>query len=69
IVQGLFGARAAWLGKRTRRSDDRVPAWLGKLLVGIAQRTAERQHARTRRELLRIDDHLSDLLAFTGRPE
>jgi hypothetical protein len=22
-----------------------------------------------RRELLRVDDHLSDLLAFTGRPE
>jgi uncharacterized protein YjiS (DUF1127 family) len=37
--------------------------------VTLAQRIAERQHARTRRELLRIDDHLSDLLAFTGRPE
>jgi hypothetical protein len=24
---------------------------------------------RAQRELLRIDDHLSDLLAFTGRPQ
>jgi len=69
IVRDLFGTRAAWLGKRFRRSDNLMPAWLGRLLVGIAQRTAERHHARTRRELLRIDDHLSDLLAFTGRPE
>jgi len=30
---------------------------------------AEWENARTRRQLLRVDDHLSDLLAFTGRPE
>lgn len=52
-----------------QRDGKPLPGWLARLLVGTAQRTAERHHARTRRELLRIDDHLSDLLAFTGRPE
>jgi preprotein translocase subunit SecA len=69
IVHGFFGGHAARLGKLIRRKDKLVPGWLGALLVSVAQRTAERQHARTRRDLLRVDDHLSDLLAFTGRPE
>jgi preprotein translocase subunit SecA len=57
IVQGAFGS----LAKRL--------AWAGAPLVGLAQRLAERHHAVIRRDLLRVDDHLSDLLAFTGRPE
>jgi preprotein translocase subunit SecA len=69
IVHEYFGGHAMRLGKLNRRKDKLVPGWLGALMVTVAQRTAERHHARTRRELLRIDDHLSDLLAFTGRPE
>jgi len=69
IVQEVFRGQAVRLGKLLRRSDKRLPRWLATPLVTLAQRIAERQHARTRRELLRIDDHLSDLLAFTGRPE
>ena len=51
------------------KDKDRVPGWLGRLLVGAAQRSAEAHNARVRRELLRVDDQLSDMLAFTGRPE
>jgi preprotein translocase subunit SecA len=69
IVHEYFGGHAMRLGKLIRRKDKLVPGWLGGRMVTVAQRTAERLHARTRRELLRIDDHLSDLLAFTGRPE
>jgi preprotein translocase subunit SecA len=69
IVQEVFRGQAVRLGKLLRRSDTLLPGWLATPLVTLAQRIAERQHARTRRELLRIDDHLSDLLAFTGRPE
>jgi preprotein translocase subunit SecA len=69
IVHEYFAGHAMRLGKLNRRKDKLVPDWLGGLMVSVAQRTAERHHARTRRELLRIDDHLSDLLAFTGRPE
>ena len=60
IVQGLFGTHARRLGRFS---------WLRRMLVGIAQYAAEWHHARTRRDLLRVDEHLSDLLAFTGRPE
>ena len=66
IVKELFGGLAARLARRMGR---RFPAWLGRALAALAQRAAEWHHARTRRELLRVDEHLSDLLAFTGRPE
>ena len=65
-VQGFFGKHASRLALRVRGWS---PAWLGRVLVAAAQWAAERHHARVRRELLRVDDHLSDLLAFTGRPE
>ena len=61
IVHEVFGRYAVPVGKRAPRAC--------RLLVGAAQHMAERHNARTRRELLRVDDHLSDLLAFTGRPE
>jgi preprotein translocase subunit SecA len=69
IVQGVFGRSALRLGGLAERAGKPLPGWLGALLLGFAQRSAEREHGRTRRQLLRIDDHLSDLLAFTGRPE
>lgn len=49
--------------------DKPLPLWLGRALLGIAQRLAERRNARVLHELLRIDDQQSDLLAFTGRAE
>ena len=70
IVHEYFKGRAVRLGKLFQRGPGRpLPTWLGRLLVGGAQRAAERHHGRTRRELLRMDDQLSDLLAFTGRGE
>jgi preprotein translocase subunit SecA len=69
IVQQNFAALGRLLARMLGRRGKPVPGWLGAGLVALAQRTAERHHARTRRELLRVDDHLSDLLAFTGRPE
>ena len=46
-----------------------LPGWLGRLLVGLAQSSAEHYHSRIRRDLLKQDDNLSDMLAFTGRGE
>jgi preprotein translocase subunit SecA len=69
LVHEVFGRHAARLGGLAQRFAPRTAGWLGRLLVGLAQRAAEWHHARVRRELLRVDDHLSDLLAFTGRPE
>jgi preprotein translocase subunit SecA len=43
--------------------------WAGLLLFKKGQRTAERLHARTRHDLLKMDEHMSDFLAFSGRTE
>ena len=62
-------AVAARLTKLSRANGKPLPQWLGALLVRRAQAAAERHHGRIRRDLLRSDDQLSDLLAFTGRGE
>jgi len=41
----------------------------GRLLVRFAQRGAERRNARVRRQLLRLDEHVGRMLAFSGRME
>jgi preprotein translocase subunit SecA len=41
----------------------------GKLIFRRAQNAAQRQHAKTRRDLLKFDEQISDSLAFTGRME
>jgi preprotein translocase subunit SecA len=69
VVREHFKGRAAKLGRFFARRGRPLPEWLGRLLVGRAQRAAERLHGKVRRELLRTDDQLSDLLAFTGRGE
>ena len=46
-----------------------LPQWLGNLIVGYAQRSAEKYHRRIRQDLLKYDDNLSDLLSFSGRGE
>jgi hypothetical protein len=35
----------------------------------FAQQRAERTHSRARRDLLEMDEHLGDILAFSGRGE
>ena len=69
IVHDIFKEYALRLCKPWWQRGKPLPGWLGELLVGVAQRAAERHHARVRSDLLRIDDQLSDMLAFTGRPE
>jgi len=46
-----------------------LPHWMGVWVVARAQGAAERQHRRSRRRLLKADEQLGDLLAFTGRGE
>ena len=42
---------------------------LGKLLLYRAQHKAERLHGRMRHDLLKMDEQISDSLAFSGRSE
>jgi preprotein translocase subunit SecA len=69
IVHEYFKGHAQRLRRFFPERGKPLPAWLGSALVSIAQRAAERHHGRTRRDLLRVDDQLSDLLAFAGRSE
>jgi preprotein translocase subunit SecA len=69
IVTHTFKALAARMCRPLARQGKPLPAWLGSRLVGLAQRMAERRHARVRRELLKVDEQLRDLLAFAGRVE
>ena len=69
IVHEFFKGQAVRLRSLFRRSGRPLPAWFGALLVRIAQSSAERHHGRARRELLRVDEQLSDMLAFAGRSE
>jgi len=43
--------------------------WLGRALFGRAQRGAQRLHARMRHNLLKMDEQLSESLAFSGKSE
>lgn len=49
--------------------EGRLTTWIGKSLFQIAQTSAERIHARTRKNLLKMDEQLIDVLAFSGRQE
>jgi preprotein translocase subunit SecA len=60
----LYRVTGAWL-----RSGRRLPRCLGAPIVWVAQVAAEMHHRGIRRQLLRYDDHLEDLLAFAGRTE
>lgn len=46
-----------------------VKTGTGKALFRMAQGSAERAHAKTRRNLLKMDEQMADVLAFSGRQE
>jgi len=69
LVREHFGRRVLGAFARFGGNGRALPGWLGPWIVGAAQSAAEREHGRARRQLLRIDEQLSDLLAFTGRSE
>jgi len=55
--------------RRLKVAGQPLPGWLGTPLVALAQKAAERHHTRIRRDLLKLDDNLGDMLAFSGRGE
>jgi preprotein translocase subunit SecA len=46
-----------------------LTVWTGRLLFRMAQHAAQRLHYKMRRNLLKMDEQLSDALAFSGRTE
>ena len=69
----LFGELSGkWLEMffdRVAKPDQPAPSVLVKLLVAVAQNSAEKRHSGLRKDLLKLDDNLGDMLAFSGRGE
>ena len=57
------------LGRRIHSQTSRFTYWVGLALTRMAQRTVERRHARARKGLLKQDQRLDDIFAFSGPME
>jgi len=69
LIKEYFGESLSGFFSRWGKCGKSLPLWLCKPIVGFAQSAAERHHSRIRRELLKLDDNLGDMLAFSGRTE
>ncbi|MGD8629757.1 MAG: preprotein translocase subunit SecA [Gammaproteobacteria bacterium] len=69
LVKEYFGESLCGFFSRLGKGGKPLPLWLCKPVAGFAQYAAERHHSRIRRELLKLDDNLGDMLAFSGRTE
>lgn len=69
LVVDYYGDGAGSAALKLFRRHDRLPGWAAAPVVRWAQKAAELHHSSTRRDLLKLDDNLGDMLAFTGRSE
>ena len=69
LIVDAFGDKLKKLVGHLFPRRKRVPNWLAVLAIGWAQTSAERHHRQLRGDLLRLDEKLGDLLAFSGRSE
>ena len=58
-----------WSIDRATARGNPLPRWAGAIPTRITQRLLERRHAQIRAELFKLDQQLSDQMAFAGRPE
>jgi len=69
LVRVFFGTRLNRLIRVFSIWRGWVPGTLARPLVYLAQSAGERRHSRIRRDLLKADESMEDLLAFSGRGE
>ena len=67
VYGGIVAKRLA--GLLPTNAQGCVKTAAGKALFRMAQGSAERAHAKTRRNLLKMDEQMGDVLAFSGRQE
>jgi preprotein translocase subunit SecA len=68
-VRAFYPARIQPLLARLGRPPLPIGRRLGDLLTSLPQRAEEERHARTRRNLIQVEEYLEDLLAFSGPME
>ena len=66
VHAGRLGAMRRFI---TPLSGRRAVRWVGAYVLRRAQAAAERVHSRMRRDLLKMDEHLENVLAFSGHRE
>ena len=69
LIDEFFGQWPQRLFGRFTKPDAPIVSWATTLLVAVAQRAAESRHGQLRRDLLKLDENLGDMLAFSGRGE
>jgi len=69
LFDEFFGQWPQRLFGRFTKPDAPIVSWATTLLVAVAQRAAESRHGQLRRDLLKLDENLGDMLAFSGRGE
>ncbi|MEP0202184.1 MAG: preprotein translocase subunit SecA [Halioglobus sp.] len=69
IFTHYLGTTLVGLIKRINGGRRQVPQGISKTLRYFVQWRAELHHRRVRRELMKMDDNLGDILAFSGRSE
>jgi len=69
LVVHYYPAFVIDLLKRIGRGDRPLGRWWSARMVSVSQRAAERRHARMRWDLLKMDEYLGNVLAFSGRSE
>ena len=69
LMRVFYTEKLRFLQKTFGVARGRVPGFIARPLMKIAQRATERKHSSLRSNLLKTDDALEDLLAFSGRTE
>lgn len=69
LLATAHGRVVRWVARRLITSGKPLEGWLASFLARRVQLSAERLHARVRRELLQHEDQLESTLAFSGRVE
>jgi preprotein translocase subunit SecA len=68
-LMGRYGPRplSHLAAARLRHGPSHLGRWVGALAMTRAQRAAQRQAARMRRNLLKMEEYLGNVLAFSGQ--
>jgi preprotein translocase subunit SecA len=69
LMRVFYGTRLSWLVKVFGWWRGWVPGLVARPLMAIAQYAGERRHSKIRKALLKADENMEDLLAFSGRHE
>jgi preprotein translocase subunit SecA len=69
LFEDFFGQWPQRLLGRFARTDTHIAPWITTQFVAAAQRAAESRQRKLRRDLLKLDENLGDMLAFSGRGE